>query len=90
VCRRFAYRARIAAGNVVRMPGRPNHAYQWRLASGSQLWRLNQLGRLQVVDDAVSISSAEANAVIKAELEKLGADRFPDTRRARGGEAVVS
>jgi hypothetical protein len=44
------------------MPGRPNYAYQWRLATGSQLWRLNQLGRLQVVDDAVCLSAAEAKA----------------------------
>jgi hypothetical protein len=62
------------------MPGRPNYAYQWRLASGSQLWRLNQLGRLQIVDDAVCLSAAEAKAVIEAELAKLGTDRFPATR----------
>jgi hypothetical protein len=71
------------------MPGRPNYAYQWRLASGSQLWRLNQLGRLQVVDEAVCISSAEAKALLKAELEKLGTDRFPDTKGARAGQAAV-
>src|SRR5262245_6323554 len=33
------------------MPGRPNFAYQWRSASGAQLWRLNKLGQLQFVDD---------------------------------------
>jgi hypothetical protein len=41
-------------------------------ASGSQLWRLNQLGRLQVVDDAVCLSASEAKRLIEAELEKLG------------------
>jgi hypothetical protein len=46
------------------MPGRPNFAYQWRLASGSQVWRLNQLGRLRVVDDAVCLSASEAKALI--------------------------
>jgi hypothetical protein len=64
------------------MRGQPNYAYQWRLASGSQLWRLNQLGRLQVVDDAVCVSASEAKRLIEAELEKLGTDRFPDTKRA--------
>jgi hypothetical protein len=64
------------------MPGRPNFAYQWRLASGSQLWRLNQLGRLQVVDDATCLSAAGAKALIAAELERLGTDCFLDTKRA--------
>jgi hypothetical protein len=64
------------------MPGGPNFAYQWHLASGSQLWRLNQLGRLQLVDEAVCISADEAKALIEGELEKLGTDSFLDTKRA--------
>jgi hypothetical protein len=62
---------------------------EWQFATNRQLWRLNTLGRLKIVDETVCISSAEADAVIRAELEKLGADRFPDTRRARAGEPVV-
>jgi hypothetical protein len=60
------------------MAGR-SQSREWQFAINRQLWRLNRLGRLKIVD-----------AVIKAELEKLGADRFPDTRRARAGEAAVS
>jgi hypothetical protein len=71
------------------MPGKPQ-SRQWQLATNRQLWRLNQLGRLRIVDEAVCISSAEADAVIRAELEKLGMDRFPDTRGAGAGEAAVS
>jgi hypothetical protein len=52
------------------VPGRPSYAYQWRLASGSQLWRLNQLGRLRVVDDAVCLSASEPKRLIEAELEQ--------------------
>jgi hypothetical protein len=66
------------------MPGRPNFAYQSRLASGSQLWRLNQLGRLRLVDDAPSISSSEAKVAIAGELEKLGL-----SRSSRAGETTV-
>jgi hypothetical protein len=62
---------------------------EWQFASNRQLWRLNRLGRLKIVDEANCISSAEADVVIRAELEKLGADRFPDTRRASPGEAAV-
>jgi hypothetical protein len=51
--------------------------------------KLNRLGRLKIVDEAVCISSAEADAVMKAELDKLGTDRFSGTRRARAGEAAV-
>jgi hypothetical protein len=88
--RRIAYRVRAyrepRLGNVARMPGRPNYAYQWRPASGAQLWRLNRLGRLRVVDDGVVLSAAEARALIEAELARLGTDRFPDTRGARASQ----
>jgi hypothetical protein len=66
------------------MPGRPNYPHRyWRLASGSQLWRLNQLGRLQVVDEVPPLSSAEAKKLIRAELEKFGEPFFPGTGLAR-------
>jgi hypothetical protein len=42
-----------------------------------QLWRLNTLGRLRLVDDAPPIHSSEAKAAIGAELDKLGLARFP-------------
>jgi hypothetical protein len=42
-----------------------------------QLWRLNELGRLRLVDDALPISSSDAKAAIGAELERLGLSRFP-------------
>jgi hypothetical protein len=42
---------------------------------------LNKIGRLKIVEDAVCISSANAHAVIDAELERLGEPEFPDTRR---------
>jgi hypothetical protein len=64
------------------MTGRPRHPRNWHLASGRQLWRLNKLGRLQLVDDAVRISCAEARAEIEAELEKLGEPQFPGTKVA--------
>jgi hypothetical protein len=44
---------------------------------------LNVLGRIQVVDEAVVISAAEAEAELKAELEKMGEQHFPKTRAAR-------
>ena len=53
------------------MPGRPKDPRSFRLASGRQLWRLNQLGRLRRVDEAQPINSAEAKALIVAEFEKL-------------------
>jgi hypothetical protein len=34
------------------------------------LWRLNQLGRLRLVDDGSPISSNEAKLVIAAEFER--------------------
>jgi hypothetical protein len=40
-----------------------------RLASGPQLWRLNTLGRLRLVDDGLPISFSEAKATISAELD---------------------
>jgi hypothetical protein len=62
------------------MAGR-SQSREWQFATNRQLWRLNRLGRLKIVEEAVCISSAEADAVIRAELEKLGADHFPDTKR---------
>jgi hypothetical protein len=59
------------------MPGRPNDPRYPRLASGPQLWCLNTLGRLRLVDDALPIRSSEAKAMIGAELERLGLSRFP-------------
>jgi hypothetical protein len=64
------------------MAGRPE-SRRWRSATGPQLWRLNRLGRLKIVDDAVCISSAEASSVLDVEVGKLKAERFPDTRTAR-------
>jgi hypothetical protein len=66
------------------MPVKPDDPRQVRLASGPQLWRLNQPGRLRLVADAPSISSSDAKAAIGAELDKLGLARFP-----RAGERVV-
>jgi len=40
------------------------------LASGRQLWRLNQLGRLRLVDDGAGITSSQAKGVIAAEFER--------------------
>jgi hypothetical protein len=49
------------------MPGRPKAHDRSRLASGRQLWRLNTLGRLALVEDAGRrISSAEASTLIAA------------------------
>jgi hypothetical protein len=58
------------------MTGRPHDSLHARLASGPQLWRLNTLGRLRLVDDALPISSSAAKATIGAELNKLGLSRF--------------
>jgi hypothetical protein len=52
-----------------------------------QLWRLNALGRLRLVDDAPPISSSEAKATIGAELEKLGLARFPRAGRTFVGQS---
>jgi hypothetical protein len=41
------------------------------------LWRLNTLGRLRLVDDAVPISSSDAKLAIGAELKRLGLSRLP-------------
>jgi hypothetical protein len=59
------------------MPGKPSVPTHHRLASGPQLWRLNQLGRLRLVDRALPIRSSDAKATIGAELERLGLSRFP-------------
>jgi hypothetical protein len=61
------------------MAGRPQ-SHRWRSATGPQLWRLNMLGRLKVVDEAVCISSAEASAELDLEIAKLGEPYFPDTK----------
>jgi hypothetical protein len=66
------------------MPGRPKDRRHFRLASGRQLWRLNTLGRLRLVDDIVPITSSDAKATLGAELNKLGLSRFP-----RAGERFV-
>ena len=52
-------------------------------ASAYQLWRLNRLGRLRIVDEAQPLSSREAYSLIRAELEKIDDPYFPDTRRGR-------
>jgi hypothetical protein len=75
--------ARTKRVNVAGMPGRPKHPRTWHSATNRQLWRLNVLGRIQVVDEAVVISAAEAEAELKAELEKMGEQHFPKTRAAR-------
>jgi hypothetical protein len=54
------------------MPGRPNDPRQPRLASGPQLWRLNTLGRLRLVDDAPSISSSDAKLASALRLSDWG------------------
>jgi hypothetical protein len=46
------------------------------------LWRLNKLGRLQVVEVAETISAAEAARLIKEELAKTGEPYFADTKLA--------
>src|SRR5262245_10906060 len=48
------------------MPGRPNFAYQERPAGGAQLWRLNRLGRLRVVDEKESGQEIASVATIAA------------------------
>jgi hypothetical protein len=58
-------------------------------ASAYQLWRLNRLGRLRIVDEAQPLSSREAYTVIRAELEKLGEPHFHDTRAARAAKAPM-
>jgi hypothetical protein len=53
---------------------------RWRPATNYQLWRLNKLGRLQVVEAAEPISAAEAARLIKEELAKTGEAYFADTK----------
>jgi hypothetical protein len=71
-------RARIALpeqpATVTVVPGRPKSPRHFRLASGRQLWRLNELGRLRVADDGPRISSADAKVLIAAEFERRRAD----------------
>jgi hypothetical protein len=64
------------------MAGKPV-SRRWVPASGRQLWRLNKVGRLAIVEEAVVISSAEASSVLDVEVGKLNVERFPDTRTAR-------
>ena len=52
------------------MPGRRKDHDRLRPASGRQLWRLNELGRLRVVDDGSPISSTEAKVLIAAEFDR--------------------
>lgn len=47
------------------------------LATGQQLWRLNQLGRLAVVAGAEPIDSEQGKVLVAAELERLGRTSFP-------------
>jgi hypothetical protein len=67
------------------MSGKPNDPPPSRLASGPQLWRLNPLGRLRLVDDALPINSSEAKLTIGAELERLDLSRFPRQARRSSG-----
>jgi hypothetical protein len=64
-------------------PADPGHLW---LASGPQLWRLNTLGRLRLVDGAVPICSSDAKATIGAELDRLGLSRFPRTGETTVGQ----
>jgi hypothetical protein len=50
--------------------GRPKSDRHFRLASGRQLWRLNELGRLRVVDAGSPIGSDVAKLLIAAEFER--------------------
>jgi hypothetical protein len=67
------------------MPEVPNDPRPPRLACAPQLWRLNTLGRLRLVDDAPPIRFFNAKTTIGAELDKLGLARFP-----RSDEKVVA
>ena len=76
------------------MRRKSNTPPRWRPATNYQLWRLNKLGRLQVVEVAETISSAEADRLIKEELAKTGEPYFADTklaarlREAKTGEVI--
>lgn len=49
-----------------------------RLASNYLLWRLNQLGRLALVDEELEpINAAAAKAAIAEDLDARGAVRYP-------------
>ena len=65
----------VLAGTLKPMPGRPKDQDRFRLASGRQLWRLNQLGRLRLVDDGPPISSNEAKVLIAAEFDRWAGQR---------------
>jgi len=41
-----------------------------RLASGAQLWRLNEAGRLQLVEETDPITSAQAKPLVGAILKE--------------------
>jgi len=55
-----------------------------RLASGFQLWRLNESGRLALVDSAEPLVSQQASEALDEELTKLGLDCFPTGTARRG------
>ena len=48
-----------------------------RVATGAQLWRLNQLGRLRLVDEeGEPVTSAVAKAELARLLAEMGRERF--------------
>jgi hypothetical protein len=74
---------REQAGTLRPMPGRPKDHNRFRLASGRQLWRLNELGRLHVVDDGAPISSNEAKVLIAVEFNGTPGNRGPVSELSR-------
>jgi hypothetical protein len=58
------------------MPGKKALPASIRLASGFQLWRLNQLG-LGPFAGREPVTSAEASSMLDEELARLGLERFP-------------
>jgi hypothetical protein len=58
------------------MPGRQTIPDEIRLASGRQLWRLNQLGVLSL-DGEPHVTSARARDALAAELAAYGLRAFP-------------
>jgi len=69
------------AGTLKPVPGRPKDHRRFRLASGRQLWRLNELGRQRLVDAGHPISSNEAKELIAAEFERTLGSGGPVSRR---------
>jgi hypothetical protein len=66
---------------VLRVAGKDALPASIRLASGFQLWRLNQLGVLNL-DGVREITAEQAGERIAAELAAYGLERFP-----RAGES---